>query len=331
VATFLAALLCAAILASLRGAARPPSWVAVALLLALGGEQVAAARMYWRLGTETEFLARGADVADVIGQSTQRIYSPSYSIGQQVAAARGLELADGIDPSQITRYSRFLETAGGFANAGYSVTLPPFPADQPIETAHAGDVPNARLLGLLNVGTVVAGFPLDVPGLTLQARVGDSYVYHNTLCLPRAFLVHSVVNASGEAGELAALQAVDPATTAVLPAGATADLASASAAEDAGLVERRPNRLSVVARNSTPALLVLSEVWAPGWSARVDGRAAPVLRVDSTLRGVHLATVGSHLIELHYAPVSVTIGAVISAIAVLGLVLWAIRTRRTAR
>ncbi|HEX2780604.1 MAG TPA: YfhO family protein, partial [Gemmatimonadaceae bacterium] len=47
------------------------------------------------------------------------------------------------------------------------------------------------------------------------------------------------------------------------------------------------------------ATLVVSENWFPGWTARVDGKAAAVGRVDHTLIGVPLPT-GARRVELDF-------------------------------
>lgn len=62
--------------------------------------------------------------------------------------------------------------------------------------------------------------------------------------------------------------------------------------------------------------LVISEVWAPGWRATVDGEDVPVLRVDGTLIGVPIQN-GDHLVELRYAVPGLRIGLAISALSVV--------------
>jgi uncharacterized membrane protein YfhO len=66
-------------------------------------------------------------------------------------------------------------------------------------------------------------------------------------------------------------------------------------------------------------LLVLSEIWHPYWSARVDGRPAEVLQVDLALRGVPVPG-GRHRVELEFRDPNVAYGAWASAV---GLVLLA--------
>jgi uncharacterized membrane protein YfhO len=68
-------------------------------------------------------------------------------------------------------------------------------------------------------------------------------------------------------------------------------------------------------------MLVLSEIFVPGWNAYVDGKKSDVYATDYALRGVAL-TAGSHHIELRYAPASLRYGVWISLVA--GVVMLAV-------
>jgi len=67
---------------------------------------------------------------------------------------------------------------------------------------------------------------------------------------------------------------------------------------------------------ASDALLVLSEVYYPGWRATVDGEPAPILRVDSILRAVPVPA-GAHRVEMRFVPLSFWLGAGISGLAAL--------------
>ena len=76
-----------------------------------------------------------------------------------------------------------------------------------------------------------------------------------------------------------------------------------------------PNRRSVALPPGAAGWLVLSEAWAPGWSARVDGLPVPVLRADGGIQALPIAP-GARRVELRYLP-----AAFVSAVALtlLGL------------
>jgi hypothetical protein len=85
-----------------------------------------------------------------------------------------------------------------------------------------------------------------------------------------------------------------------------------------------PGSLSVQVASETPALLILSEIFYPGWQASLDGQPAPILRAFYTLRAVPVPP-GEHTVTLSFQPLSFTIGAIISAITlvtVMVALLW---------
>ncbi len=177
-----------------------------------------------------------------------RFYTPSYSIPQQVAAAHGWELANGVDPLALDAYARFMAKASGVPVQRYSVVLPPLP-DGDLE-ADRNARPDAALLGLLNVTVVAAAYPVEAAGLRPLAQADGLWLYRNTLARPRAW----VETAAGW----------HPAET----------------------VAWQPNRVAVTAEG--PGRLVLSEIAYPGWRATVDGRPAPAATAYGVLRTVTL-------------------------------------------
>ncbi len=76
--------------------------------------------------------------------------------------------------------------------------------------------------------------------------------------------------------------------------------------------------------------LVLSEAWAPGWRARVDGRSAPVLRANGGIQAVPIVR-DAQVIELRYLPTSFVVGTAISALALILLGLLVPRARQAIR
>jgi len=111
-----------------------------------------------------------------------RVYSPSYSLPLD----DGLHHVDGVNPLHLASAARFLERASGVPRTGYTVTLPPFASDD-YATANMAALPDARLLGLLNVRYVVAEFDLGAPGLSLVQRFGATRVYENREFRPRVW------------------------------------------------------------------------------------------------------------------------------------------------
>jgi hypothetical protein len=73
----------------------------------------------------------------------------------------------------------------------------------------------------------------------------------------------------------------------------------------------------------SPGLVVLADVFYPGWSLTIDGKPAPCYRVNSMMRGA-AAPAGRHRLVYTYLPVSFRIGraasiAGLAAMLIVGL------------
>ena len=186
--------------------------------------------------------------AHVPGAVPFRFYSPSYSLPQDIAAAHGWELANGVDPLVLAAYAHFMTQASGVPRQGYEVILPPLPAhDASVDCAFA---PSPALLGLLNVRFLVAVCPLGHPALQEVAHRGGVWLYRNTQARPRAWVETS------------------------------------SGWRPTAGVQWTPNAVTV--RASGPGKLVLSEIAYPGWRVSVDGHPVESEVAHEVLRAVPL-------------------------------------------
>ena len=222
-------------------------------------------------------VAQGADAAAFLAEKDGmfRVYSPSYSLPQHTAVLNGLELADGIDPLQSRVYSEYMEAATGVDSPVYSVTIPAF-ADGKVSTANKGAVPDAELLGKLNVRYVVSAYEMDAPGLVLEEQFDETYIYQNARGYPRAW-----VETSGEINEVS-------------------------------MTENTSNQVQIEADG--PGLLVVSEMMYPGWGVDVDGMKQEIKTVNGIFRGVELSE-GSHDVVFTFRPLSVKLGCLTGVLA----------------
>jgi len=85
----------------------------------------------------------------------------------------------------------------------------------------------------------------------------------------------------------------------------------------------------IVVRAAGPGLLVLSEGYDPGFSARVDGRAAPILRVNADRMAVMLE-VGTHRVVLTHRARGLRAGLVLATLGAAGLAVGFLAARRRA-
>ena len=325
---------------ALRGAGKLSPAVALGAVLVLGLADLWTFDLSLiRLVTPDAAFADRADLAHYLSDKKAiegpfRTYSPSYSLPQHLAAQYGLETVDGVEPVHLSRYDRFMALAGGYGLDAFSVTIPPFPGDGRLD-AWRGVVPDARLLGLLNVHYVLADFPVQSDGLSLDRQVGPTYVYRNDRALPRAYAVTAAQSVANGPAALQALASLDSARAAVvegpLPAGLPAETAGRNPPKNAIPVRvtlLTANKIAAEVAVEAPSLLVLSEIAYPGWRAYVDGVPTPILRVNYLLRGVSLMS-GPHTVTWVYDPSSLAWGLHVTQIGLLltllALVFWAYR------
>ena len=97
-------------------------------------------------------------------------------------------------------------------------------------------------------------------------------------------------------------------------------------------VSENPNRLNIHVQSEAPGYLVIADVWYPGWRARVDSKSTPVLRADYLFKALAIPA-GEHEIVISFRPWTSLAGAIVSALAWLGLVTFfvikSIRQNRT--
>lgn len=245
-----------------------------------------------------QVLAEKSDLVNYLEQKSGRmlfrVYSPSYSLPQHIAATANINLADGVDPLQLSSYVHYMDKATGVPEQGYSVTLPPYRNANPAADNQAYR-PDAVLLGRLNIKYLVSEFPINDPFFSPMAAFGGTHVYENLKWLPRAW-VQSPEATPGQ-GILSS-----------------------------PLMELEPNRVKTMAAG--PGELVLSEVAYPGWMASVDGNPVPIDILDGVFRGVHLAA-GTHNVLFSFRPVPVLIGLTLAGFAWL-IFMVLVLCRRTA-
>ncbi|MGH9939948.1 MAG: YfhO family protein, partial [Blastocatellia bacterium] len=169
----------------------------------------------------------------------------------------------------------------------------------------------------------------------MLAAFEEVEVYENLKALPRAWFARRAA-ADLSAGVLRTIRtgamkdgsAFDPAETVlfekedfgarevVLPR--IGDPANARAK----VTRYEPQRIEIETRNGQPGFLVLSEMYYRGWEAWIDGRRAPVERVNYVLRGLAVPA-GDHRIEFVFRAPSFRNGAAYTLLGVLLLLVSA--------
>jgi uncharacterized membrane protein YfhO len=186
------------------------------------------------------------------------------------------------------------------------------------------NVAHPQLLDLLNVKYILTPSDIDLPPDRFERVLdGPTRIYRNDRVQPRAFLADRYVVFRGNDARRAIRDTVDLTRTAVLESPLGAALQPEPALDDTGTTELRryeDSVVSVITRAQGRRLLILTDVYYPGWVATVDRIEVPILRSDFAFRAVSVPA-GDHVVEFRYRPASVRYGAWMSALGALFFVL----------
>jgi hypothetical protein len=296
------------------------------------------ARRYLRTPDPIPYAVRGDYVGALVTDPARpsRVASMSSSLpAYGSAAALNVQLIVGYDPFNLRHYQAYMDVL----RYGRAV------GDRAAVLMDVDAIARFDLLDALNVDRVVTDRPFEAPAgeLSLE-RVfddqpqfrfykgltrGPAYVYKNQHAFARAFFAAGVIRADTPEEMTAAVLRTNVRDTAVVLRG-DAGSSPASPGDRVDIRRWRAGELDLATHTAARRFLVISEVWHPGWRARVDGRAAALHRTDIALQGLWLEP-GDHEIELRFWPVGLTPGLIVTGVtvcAVLGLTILAVRRRR---
>lgn len=240
-----------------------------------------------------------------------------------------LDNALGNDDSVGHRYLQFANRSNSIDRVdGHNVITPPA----------------QRFFDLANVEFVFTTRPVSSTAYTgwkLWRKDGNARVYRNPHVLPRTYAVANVhVVAPERAVDAVYEPAFDPRHSAVVEepipglrltqqTSRRPQVAFKASTQISGY---EPERVTVDVDVSQPALLVLSDSYAPGWHVSVDGSPSRLYRANGVYRGVFV-NVGQHRVTFSYEPHDVYWG-MLGAVVTLGLCLlgcWIARRFRSRR
>jgi hypothetical protein len=179
----------------------------------------------------------------------------------------------------------------------------------------------ARILPRLRnaaVSRVVSLDPLEHPDLKPLARIPagaaglEIRVYEVSAPWPRAYLGCRVLAASsvGDASRRPLQPGFDPIRDVALEGPGHAACGAGSVARGRAV----PGEERYEVQSDGPGYLVTRDSFAPGWTATVDGGAAPVLRANGKHRAVAVPA-GRHVVDLRYRPPGLSLGLAMMGLA----------------
>jgi len=254
---------------------------------------------YWGYGTANI----AANFASQYGMFSPEGYDPLYPglYGQFLYGYREGKLMETFD--NATRSDAAITS--GFGDGGLS------------------DLKKLKILSALSVRYVLdrtenaGNETIYPPGVMKPIYSFENWkVFENMQAVPRAYLARDVrtyPNAK-EFNRQFFSHDFDPQTTTLvstIPNGLVKNDGTGSAT----ISSYEPESVGIETKSDTPAILVLTDTYYPGWIATVDGHTTEILRANWTMRAV-VVPAGTHTVVMTYSPKSVAIGIWLSMISI---------------
>ena len=194
----------------------------------------------------------------------------------------------------------------------------------------ADDRPGSRLMDLLSVKWISKAWPIAATSehlVPVKDDAGRLMLWENPHALPR---VQTYQRAQFVDSAEQALQALQTETTRTLfveaAAGNFPDYFPSDADGDVRLrrIKTSPTLYRFVSNSSTGFWLFLADTWYPGWHASVDDEAVPVYPAQVLGKAIFVPP-GEHGIKIYFRSDSFRLGALVSALTVLCLLLYCAR------
>lgn len=242
-----------------------------------------------------------------------RVVAPYMGVNGGMVA--GLETLGGYDTIMVKRYSEFINLS-----QGASPDKPNLWVDIN-NTNKMTDLLNARYLVLPSAERY------DNPAFRPVFDNGRNRIYQNMNAIPRAFVVHAAKVIADRDGIFRELMMPDfnPVSYAVIEEEPeTPFIGPGVQSPIPRFIHSSPNEVKIEAYLTEAGLLILGDVYYPGWKAYVDGAEKKIHPVNYVMRGVYLPA-GRHIVEFRYKPLFFKIGAAISLstlIFMAGFLIW---------
>ncbi len=155
----------------------------------------------------------------------------------------------------------------------------------------------------------------------LVHQSGRVFVYNRPAPLPRAYVAYSAQHVPNEmAVERLLDKEFDLRRSVIVARPVDLPPTTDKAIDRAEIIDYTPTRVEIDATAAQEGILVLGDQFYPGWRAYVDGKPTPIIQTNYVMRGVMLPA-GDHQIIFKFQPTSLIVGASISAIGLLFVII----------
>lgn len=212
-----------------------------------------------------------------------RIYCVNRCLSQQTATENNLQLIDGYNTLvQKNFYQQSWQLTGAYWNY-YTLSIPPagiYIFDKP--------QPDPISLGEFNAKYIISPYQLIDPHFVQLEKIGNYFIYKNTLLKPRAYF----------------------------------QLAKEEKTQEVKITKYTPNEIVVNIPPNTLGILSLSEIYSKGWKAYLNGKTeVQVQQRPNALRLIDVNSAAKYVV-FKYEPSTFQLGKMITTITIVSIIIF---------
>ncbi|MFH0864211.1 MAG: YfhO family protein [Candidatus Gottesmanbacteria bacterium] len=216
-----------------------------------------------------------------------RIFPPNFASFYQ------LEDVSGYDPLYLKAYGQLVSSWNSgkpdFSPVSFNRILTPQNYD-------------SRITDLLNIKYILSLKNESSVKLKLVYTEGETRIYENINAFPRAFLTFDYINADSDNQALQMLfnKNINLRKTAIITHAQGIKLDGEDNQSKIRIIEYKPQEITFATTTAKPAILVLSQIYYPGWQVKIDGikDKLGLLKVNYALSGIFIPS-GNHQINIY--------------------------------
>jgi Bacterial membrane protein YfhO len=276
-----------------------------------------------------------ATLARLAASGHDRVMFPAPTFYPDIQEAYGFDSPQIIDALFPSREFRYLSTF-----------VQPFVGDRVVwEGADGIRVFDNPFIDAIGVSYIASRLPPTdskgppPPGQLVPLGTGADAVavYRNTRAMARANVFYDVVGAASEDAAVSAMRAggFDPRRSAVVESSSlpASPGGTAPAPSPVTISSYADTHVTLDVQAARAGVLVLSDAYAPGWTAEIDGRPVDIVPANLALRGVVLSA-GHHVVTMDYSAPGLKpgiAGAIVSALVLAAVAALPSLRRRLTR
>ncbi len=254
----------------------------------------------------TTFISDNQDYSRIIRAGDSAVLPPNLSIPYKIFDTQGS------DTYIYTPYVKFLSLIEDQSLSAHMNHIHNLEKTESLESP---------LLDLLGVKYIVSAEPITTS--LPQVHSSDAYIYENQNVLPRAFIVDRVEVIDNEtqlqkrlsSGKVSFKDRVILEESPKWNKSQSND-SNRTSEQKSEILSYSEHEIKLDVSSPKAAILVLSDIYYPGWKAYIDGKDAKIYRADYLFRAICVSA-GRHDVVFRYEPTSYKLGLLISLSALV--------------